>query len=265
MFEGNTIQNELKKAGVKPFTHIYASYAYSHYSKLLFANSTLIPSVKSSDLIVTLKKKLEQEKGQAYFFVHLSDLDTISHEYGPNSSEYKAELSAISYLLEKELIQKIKVETAKQTLFLMTSDHGGLNIVPEDTTYLNGFADLLCNLKRGRTGKTILPTGSARDVFLHVKDEKIGETKKFLTKKIGYKAKVVETEDAVNQGLFGRGERTSQFIDRAGNLLILPYKNETIWFEHFVDIKYNPVGQHGGLNEEEMLVPLATSRLYELK
>lgn len=265
LFKGNTIQNELKEAGVKSFTHIYASYAYSHYSKLIFADSTLIPSLKSSDLIVTLKKKLEQEKGPAYFFVHLSNLDTISHEYGPNSYEYNAELSAISYLLNKELIEKIDSKTAKQTLLLMTSDHGGVNIVPEDTTYLNGFIDVLNNLKQGKTGKTILPTGSARDVFLHIKEEKLTETQELLMKKIGSKAKIVRIKDALNEGLFGRGEVTSQFVDRAGNLLILPYRNETVWFEHFTDIKYNPVGQHGGLNEEEMLVPLAVTKLNDLK
>jgi hypothetical protein len=265
LFSGKTIQTSLKEAGVESFTHIYASYAYSHYSTLLFADSTFIPSLKSSDLIVTLKKKLEQTKGPAYFFVHLSNLDTIAHEYGPNSYEYNAELSAISYLLNKELIQKIDAETAKQTLLLMTSDHGEVTIVPEDTTYLNEFTDVIGNLKQGKTGKPILPTGSARDVFLHVKEENLTETKELLTKKVGGKAKVVETEEALNKGLFGRGEVTSQFLDRAGNLLILPYRNETVWFEHFPDIKYNPVGQHGGLNEEEMLVPLAVTKLNELK
>jgi hypothetical protein len=265
LFRGSTIQNMLKEAGVKSFTHISASYAYSHYSKLLFADSTFVPSMKSSDLIVNLRKKLEQEKGPAYFFVHLSELDAISHEYGPNSYEYNAELSASSYLLYKELIQKINAETAKQTLLLMTSDHGGVNIVPEDTTYLNDFKDVLCNLKQGKTGKTILPTGSARDVFLHVKEEKLTETQELLTEKLGSKAKIVETKDALNKGLFGRGKITKEFIDRAGNLLILPYRNETVWFEHFPNMKYNPVGQHGGLNEEEMLVPLAVTKLSDLK
>jgi hypothetical protein len=265
LFKGKTIQKSLKDAGVKSFTHIYASYAYSRYSTVLFANSTVIPSLKSSYLIVTLKKKLEQEKGPAYFFVHLSNLDTISHEYGQNSYEYNAELSAISYLLNKELIQRIDSKIARQTLLLMASDHGGINIIPEDTTYLNGFTDVLCNLKQGKTGKTILPTGGARDVFLHVKEEKLAETQKLLTKKIGNKAKIVEIKDALNKGLFGQGEVTREFIERAGNLLILPYRNETVWFEHFTNMKYNPIGQHGGLNEEEMLVPLIVTKLSDLK
>jgi len=265
LFNGNTIQNTLKEAGIKSFTHIYASYAYSHYSKLLFEDSTFMPSLKSSDLIVTLKKKLEKENGPAYFFVHLSNLDTISHEYGPNSYEYCAELSAISYLLNKELVKKIDTKTAKETLVLMTADHGGVNIVPEKTTYLNSFSEVLENLQNGKAGKRILPTGSARDVFLHVKEEKLTETRELLVKKIGAKAKIVETKEAINDGLFGLGDIGSQFLDRVGNLLILPYRNETVWFEHFKDIKYNPVGQHGGLNEKEMLVPLAISRLNNLK
>jgi hypothetical protein len=124
---------------------------------------------------------------------------------------------------------------------------------------------VLGNLKQGKTGKTILPTGSARDVFLHVKEEKLIETLRLLTEKVGGKAKIIETKDALNRGLFGHGEVTREFIDRAGNLLILPYGNETVFFEHFPDMKYNPVGQHGGLNEEEMLVPLAVAKLDELR
>jgi hypothetical protein len=265
LFNGHTIQSKLKEAGIKSFTHIYASYAYSHYSKLLFKDSTFIPSLKSSDLIVTLKKKLEQEKGPAYFFVHLSNLDTISHEYGPNSYEYGAELSAISYLMNKELIQKIDPQTAKETLLMLTSDHGGVNIVPKDTTYLNGFCNILGNLQNGKSGNTILPTGSARDVFLHIKPDKLVETKESLQKIVGHKAKIVETRDAINDGLFGRGKPGKKFVDRAGNLLILPYDKETVWFDHFPEIRYNPIGQHGGLSSEEMIVPLAVTRLDSIK
>ena len=60
-------------------------------------------------------------------------------------------------------------------------------------------------------------------------------------------------------------ELHEQGINRVGNLLILPYRNETISFEHFRDIQYNPLGHHGGLNEEEMLVPLAITGLNDLK
>jgi hypothetical protein len=147
----------------------------------------------------------------------------------------------------------------------VTADHGGVNIVPEETTYLNRFPEITKNLQCGKGGKQILPTGSPRDVFLHVKDEKLTKTQQLLSQKIGHKAKVVETKEAIKDGLFGLGAATRDFLDRAGNLLILPYRNETVWFEHFADRKFNLLGQHGGLNEEEMMVPLAIAQLSNLK
>jgi hypothetical protein len=65
--------------------------------------------------------------------------------------------------------------------------------------------------------------------------------------------------------LFGLGEVGNEFFDRVGNLLILPYENETVWFEHFKGRKFSLHGHHGGLNENEMLVPLAVTQLSNLK
>ncbi|MCW4033753.1 MAG: alkaline phosphatase family protein [Candidatus Bathyarchaeota archaeon] len=264
LFNETNIQSMLKEEDIQSFTHIFSLYAYSNSSQMLFKDSTFVPSLKTSDLIVNLRKKLEKTTGPAYYFVHLSNLDTIAHEYGPNSYEYGAEVSAISYMINKELTKKIDNKTAKETLLLLTSDHGGVDIVPEHTTYLNGFAELLNNLKTGADSKPILPTGSARDVFLHVQDEKMDKTKDLLNKTVGTKAKIVETKQAIDDGLFGTGKPQKQFLDRAGNLLILPYLNETVWFDHFKEVNYTPRGQHGGLNKDEMLVPLAVTKLSNL-
>ena len=265
LFNGDTIQKKLRRQGIKTFVHIYTGYAYSNYATILFDGSTVVPNLKSSDLIVNLRKTLEKERGPAYFFVHLSNLDTISHEYGPKSYEYGAELSVISHLLNKELVQKIDNRTAKETLILMTSDHGNIDIIPQNTTYINEFPEIVTNFQIGKSGKRILPTGSARDVFLHVKEEKQTETIDLLEKKIGDKAKIVKTKEAIKEGLFGLGTVSTEFFDRAGNCLILPYRTETVWFEHFKDRQLSLLGHHGGLNEEEMLIPFAITKLSNLK
>ena len=265
LFNGKTIQKELRKSEVNTYVHIYSGYAYSNYCRLLFNENNIIPSLKSSDLIVNLRKNLEKESGPAYFFVHLSNLDTISHEYGPQSYEFSAELSAISYLLQKELVEKIDKKSAKETMVLFTSDHGQVSINPQNTTYLNEFPEVVKNLKKGKNKKKILPTGSARDIFLHLKEEKLTDTIRLLNQKIGTKARIFETKEAINNGLFGLGDATEEFLERVGNCLILPYGKETIWYEHFKDRRLNLFGHHGGLNEEEMLVPLAITKLSNLK
>ena len=266
LFKGKTIHNTLKQKGINTFTHIHSSNAFNACSNLIFQGSKIIPAAKSSDLIVSLRKNIEENSGKsAYFFVHLDTLDTISHIYGPESYEYYAELSTLTYLLEKELVQKIEPTIAKETLLLVTADHGGIKVNPKETTYLNCLPKTILNLQVGKNRKPILPIGSPREVFLHIKEEKLIETKEWLSQKIGNKAQIIETKEAAEKGLFGLGVASREVFERIGNLMILPYGNETVWFENSENRRISFLGQHGGLNEQEMVVPFAMAELSSLK
>ncbi|MGD6850961.1 MAG: alkaline phosphatase family protein [Candidatus Bathyarchaeia archaeon] len=258
-----TIHNRLREQGIPTFTHINAANAFNGCSKLIFQGSTVIPAAKTSDTIVQLRKKLEENSdNSAYFFVHLDTLDTISHEYGPDSCEYSAELSLITYLLNRELVQKIDPKTAKETVLLLTADHGGVTVNPKETIYLQKTA---LPLQTAKNRKPIWPTGSPRDIFLHIKKEKLAETKEWLNQKIGGKAQIIETQEAAKNGLFGLNSVSEGFFERTGNLLILPYGNETVWFENPEDRKISYLGQHGGLSKQEMVVPFAVANLSNLR
>lgn len=265
LFSGKTIHETLNENGITTFAHIPAVSAYSVCSSLIFKGSTIMPSVKISDTIVGLRRNLKESKRPAYFFVHLDTLDTIAHAHGPYSYEYEAELSRIAYILNRELVEKIDPETASKTLLLVTADHGAVNVDPHETFYLNSIPSVLGNLKYGENGKRILPVGSPRDVFLHVREEKLEETRDLLSSMLAEKAKVIEVEKAIRMGLFGLGYASERFLERAGNLLILPYRNETIWVDCSEGRKANFAGHHGGLNKEEMLVPFAIAKLDSLQ
>jgi hypothetical protein len=265
MFNGENIQQKLLKEGIKTFTHMNDANAYNACTKLVFEGSTIVPSHKTSDAIVKLRKNIEKNSEAAYFFVHLETLDTISHEYGPESEEYNAELQTISYLLQKELVEKLSPQAAKETLLLVTADHGGVQVEPKETTYLTLNSEAILNAEIGRDRKKILPTGSPRDIFLHVEEEKLSKTKEALTKSIGEKAQIIETKEALKEGLFGLGEPKQDFLERTGNLLVMPFGKETMWFEHRSGRKIDLRGQHGGLDPDEMLVPFAAVKLEDLK
>jgi len=266
LLKEKTIHTKLKEQGINSFTHINALNACNACSKLLFEGSTIVPGLKMSDTIVGLRKTIEQNQDEkAYHFVHLDSLDTIAHEYGPESYETQVELSLITYLLHKELVQKLDKKAAKKTLILVTADHGGLNVNPKQTTYLNFTNYTMPNLQKGQNQKPIDPTGSLREIFLHVEEEKIPETKQLLEQKLGNKAQILETKEAANKGFFGLGATSTEFFERAGNLMILPFQNETVWFENQEGRRVTFLGQHGGLSEEEMLVPFAAANLGALK
>ena len=206
MYSGGNIQQRLQKEGIKTYTHMNESNASLACTKLVFEGSTIVSAYKNSDAIVKLRKNIEQNRDGAYFFVHLETLDTISHEYGPESQEYNAELQAISFLLQKELVEKLNPQAAQETLLLLTADHGGVQVAPEETTYLSLNSESITNAEIGAHRKKIMPTGSPRDVFLHVKEQKLQETKEALIKNIGNKAQVLETQEALKAGLFGVGK-----------------------------------------------------------
>ena len=204
MFKGENIQQKMNKEGIQTFTHMHLSNASNVCTKLVFEGSTIVPSLKTSDAIVKLRKNIEKNKGSAYFFVHLETLDTISHEYGPQSEEYNAELQSISYLLQKELVEKINPESAKETLILMTADHGAVNVDPEKTTYLNLETEPMLNMEYGNGRKHILPTGGPRDIFLHIQDQKLAQTKENLTHtKLGRKRKFWKLKKLLKRDCLG--------------------------------------------------------------
>jgi hypothetical protein len=265
MYNGENIQQKLVKQGISAFTHMNQSNAVNPCTKLVFEGSTIVSAYKNSDNIVRLRKQIENTSGSAYFFVHLETLDTISHEYGPESDEYIAELQAITHLLQKELVEKINPQAAKETLLLMTADHGGVQVNLERAVYLGLDSEPLVNAQIGVDHKRILATGSPRDVFLHVKEQKLQQTKDALMQKIGDKAQILETKQAAKSGLFGLGKTSESFLERTGNLIIVPYGKETVWFEHRSGRRINLLGQHGGLHPDEMLVPFAAAKLSSLK
>jgi predicted AlkP superfamily pyrophosphatase or phosphodiesterase len=213
---------------------------------------------------VKLRKTLEKNKGPAYFYVYFGSLDSISHEYGPHSEEYKAELSLFSFAFKKLFLEKLDEKTKKETKMLVTADHGQVKISPKETLYLNKF---LTNedFARGKKENPILPTGGPRDLFLHIERSKINEVKDLLAKKLNNFAKVEESKVAIKNGLFGINKPKKKFYDRVGDLLVIPYKNNSVWYEHMKGNKIVSLGHHGGLNKEEMIVPLAITELGDLK
>jgi hypothetical protein len=116
-----------------------------------------------------------------------------------------------------------------------------------------------------RAGKRILPWGSPRDVFLRVEEEHLPETAAWLRQRLAGRARVVPITEALQQQLFGLGKPHRRFVQRIGNLLILPERDELIWFEHIKGKKFDLRGVHGGLRPDEMLIPFAVVNMAALQ
>ncbi len=265
LFDQSTIYQRLKEVGVPSYALLHESYAHSFYNTAAFAGCNIIPYVSQADFIVSLRKATTEIPGPAYIFAYYSDLDGTEHEFGPDSEQVKTQLSLMSYLLQEEFVSKLNKSTAQETALILSADHGQIHTDPDKTIYLDEIPGLSDNYAVNSEGKIIPPSGAARGVYLHIKEDKVDDTVSALSDKLSGKAVVLKAEEAIKAGLFGEGDIHPQFINRVGNVLVLAKGNNSIWYHFSPDKKYSYQGYHGGLSEEEMKVPFICTRLSDLK
>ena len=261
LFRGASIHQKLRREGIKSLVFNFKRYVKSCYSSIAYKGSVPVSYITSSDLSVKLRKLVEREDG--YFYVHWPFVDWLKHYHGKNSEITEAETLLLFHQLRQHFFKKIDRKVARKTLFIMVSDHGLVDVDKREVVFLNKYSSILKNLKKSKKEGYHLVSGGSRSVFLHVRRGKVEETKELLERKIQTDKKVVECEKAVKEGLFGKGRPTKKFLERVGDLLVLP-KKSGVWYKYYkgFDIKFQSV--HGGLTQEEMLVPLAMVRVSDV-
>ena len=86
----------------------------------------------------------------------------------------------------------------------------------------------------------------------------------FLKEALKGKANVIKADEALKDGLFGHGDLHTRFKGRIGDILLLPERNLTLYYERPYRKEFNMLGMHGGLSPDEMLVPFAAVRISDL-
>jgi hypothetical protein len=217
-----------------------------------------------ADLAVGLRNALRGTAERAFFQVYWPQVDAVGHRFGPASDEQLVELSMLSHLFEAEVLRPLAERSGDRTLLLLVADHGQVRVAPEAITYLNEYRSVTSSFARGARGGKILPGGSPRDVFLHLAPERQAHAVDLLRERLAGQAEVVDLDEVLALGLFGRGEPHPSLRGRVGNTVILPYGHHHVWYRHRPGRLFELRGHHGGLTEREMLVPLIVGQLDEI-
>jgi predicted AlkP superfamily pyrophosphatase or phosphodiesterase len=243
---------ELKQMGVKPFVFGIRDYTPSTYSSVVADGAELRAFKTLSEALINVGLLLEQQTQPAYIYLYFDRIDTLAHDYGPTAPQTEAEIE--TFLLMMEYYFERVFMGKKRVLFLMTADHGQIEVNPQTTIYLNTdsrFAGIEHFLKTNLKGQLLVPAGSPRDMFLYIKDDLLEEAQSFLAPRLEGKADIVKTEALIENGYFGP-DVSSRFRERVGNLVILPYRYESVWWYEKGKFEQRFYGHHGGLTPEEM-------------
>ena len=209
---------KLKKMGVDSFIFGNRDYTPSTYSNVVMAGAKLHPFSTLSEAFVNLGSLLEKQARPAYVYLYFDKIDSLCHQYGPTAPQTETEIETFLLMMERYFERMFK--SGKKILFLMTADHGMAEVDPQTTIYLNTHPDFKSFekfIKTNRKGELLVPAGSARDMFLYIKDDVLDEAQSFLAQRLEGRADVVKTEALIADGYFG-GDVSSRFRERVGNL-----------------------------------------------
>ncbi len=259
LYPNETLYKDLRDSKISSYIFQHKNYTPSPFSNVVFEGATDVYPYRSlAHGLTLLSEKINSTVMKTYFYFYYDLIDTAGHNEGTESSIYEAEIHNLFTSLEDLFYQKL--QNKKNITIIVSADHGMSKITPEKTYYINTeIPELLKYIKVNKDGKLIAPAGSCRDMFIYVYDDKIDELIKILQNKLDKIAQVYKTEDLVSQGLFNIVSDT--FKARLGNIVILPYSGEAVWWYEKGKFEQNYYGQHGGLTPEEMEIPLLSLAL----
>ena len=259
LLDSETFYQKLKRNGINVYMFKPEGITKGAYSDLAFKGANIIGYESVRDLFRKLRKQVIK-KEKAYYFVYCPDIDTSSHVTGPFSRMTRRRKKYIFNKLRSFFVD-VNKKIGKNTTVLISADHGQIKPERLRPVYLNGIDWFENSLEKSPAGRIIEPYGLPRDMFIQVKKEKLVEVKENI-KKIGFD--VIDINEFIKKGLFGLNKPSKRFIDRAGNLLVIPRKNGMVWYKHSKKENVRFRGIHGGLTEDEMIIPFSVGNLEKL-
>jgi hypothetical protein len=250
-----TLAGHLAEAGVTNGAVLSAYLKDTPFSKMLYRDiAQIYGHVHASDLWVHLRHMLTETRGKrAFLTAYWSGLDTLAHVYGPDTDLWEAEFHSVSHLLEREFLAALPAEDREGTLLLITADHGQLLVPPEHILIANKDPELHRHL--------LVPiSGESRAAFVYPRPGRAPAIRDYLCGAYPGWFTVLDSVEALEAGLMGRPIADETYA-RAGELLVLARGDHAL---QRAPISVPLLGRHGGLTQDEMLVPLVGVRLEAL-
>lgn len=249
LFPFRTIYQDFQEIGIRSVVFQVKDSAQSPYSQAMYEGAELVAFKHFNEGLSKLLHAINGVDEKTYFFFYFGDIDGAGHEFGPESEEVAKQVDKCFSRLER-FYQELMNEK-RNGCMILTADHGMASINPATTLFINKqLPHFEHYIKRNKKDELIVPCGSSRDMFLHIKDAHIEQAYRELKEALAGIAEVYKTSDLIAKGFFG--PVTDRFLERAGNIVAVALGENTVWW-HDPNRDDKPFrGHHGGLTQIEM-------------
>lgn len=251
LFDGDPIYGTLAAAGVDP--HVVEPDHGPGYSDGALHGASTHSYEAEDEFAPTLVDVLQTADAPSYTYAYTPVVDAAAHEHGPDGAVHDAAVANVCESLRRAFAG-VDDETAAETLVCFVADHGQVD-VSDATTALDEIG-VTEHLETDRSGNPLV-LGGPRNVHLRTTDR--DAARGCLS---DLDALVLTREQALDEGLWGRGDPGPVFDRNCGDLLVVPREGMLVPTRDDPDFSMH--GMHGGMHPKEMLVPFGAARLADL-
>jgi hypothetical protein len=236
----STIFEELSAMGIRGRVYVPRGIS-GGLSRLTYAGAEVVEYATYYDAIVNAGKFLNDYK-EVFVHIYITTVDSASHKYGPNSEESRVVLKETV-----DSVIRLARNYLKESSVIITADHG------HDEVLRNVKANDLLNLL---DLLTVPPYGDARAIYYRLNNGVDIADLRSLLNKNNISGVMLSKGEAVSMELFG--EIDGGVIDRVGDAVFIPSSGSSLIYLYRPDNEEVLMlkGQHGGLTERELYVPL---------
>lgn len=247
-----SIAQRLAEGAVSTTAFLPAAICGSPLSRLQMRGARVQGYQNGTDLWLQLQSWLAQGSGQrAYGYAYYPDFDTFSHRDGPDAPSWDALWQTLHFELTR-FVEGLSQAQRRKTLLLISADHG-LVTTPRPRYHLLHEHPMLAQ-------QLLLPPGGEpRHLYLYVRAGQRATVRDYCEQELGDAFLLLESQAALEAGLYGPPERLHpDATRRLGDFILLARDDATLWHR---EPSGTLLGMHGALLPEEMLLPLIALRL----
>lgn len=249
-----TLGEHLKAHGVEAHAFQPASIVRSGLSRMFMRETKIHGFHTPSELWVGVRKFLETSTAERLFvWVYWGQVDHFSHVHGPDEEQARAEFGVFSREFERLFFEKLASAARRDTAVILMADHGQVTTPKAERYWLKNHPKLAQRLH-------ILPTGENRLLYLYPQAGGAGAVRRYVESAWGDDFVLCESREVAESGLFGPRAvpMHANLLERIGDFTVFARKQAYLWW----GAVENPlIGRHGGLTEQEMVVPFLAGRL----
>lgn len=239
------------RSGARLFALLPRHIACSEYSRYSYAGSTVIAYRSIDDVTALVLEALGACDEDTMVFVYLPHFDTVSHERGCESDA----ASRVVGRLDRWFVELLERLACHDVLLLASADHGFIDVAAEDQLRLEDFPEIAACLGRPLCGEPRVP-------FCYVRDERRERFGEIVRGATGDAFDVYESGALLDAGWFGAlpaAGRTA-LSGRIGTHVLVPRRRVTLVDELEGEKPTDFIGMHGGIDADEMRVPLVAAQ-----